>query len=365
MEPEIDMLIIPYVTAVVASLLLGLLLIPTVIKICHRYRILDMPGAHKRHKVPTPNMGGVALFVAVWLTVGVSLLIFGDLYREILGSLVYILAGALIILLVGLSDDLSPVSAWVKLCAQVAVGLVLYMGGLRVELLSTPFGSVDIGYFSVVLTVLWVVVLTNAINLIDGLDGLASGVSLIGATTLVVIGWLYEVGPVLVFLLALIGFLAPFLYYNRHPARIFLGDSGSMQIGYYFAVFSLMIPLKSFTATALYVPVLALGVPIIEVLSSFVRRLLRGKNVMKADRRHLFHYLALVGFSPRRVVTIFYLLAIIYGLFAIAMFYFNRVVLLTVLALFMVVIFAVFFILVTKFATRKRLSNGRGAKSGL
>jgi UDP-GlcNAc:undecaprenyl-phosphate GlcNAc-1-phosphate transferase len=229
---------------------------------------------------------------------------------------------------------------------------------LEVELLTVPFRSVHIGDFSVVITVLWVVVLTNAINLIDGLDGLAGGVSLIGAICLLVIGQLYQAGPELVFVLVLIGFLSLFLYYNRYPARIFLGDSGSMQIGYYFAVFSLILPVKSFTAAALYVPLLALGVPLMEILSSMVRRIITGQNIMQADRRHLFHYLSLVGFTRRQVVVIFYSLAVIYGFFAIAMFYWDRLVVFGSLVFFMVVIFAVFFILLTKFSQRKRL-NGR------
>lgn len=348
-------------SAIAVSSAVSLLTVPLLIRVGHKYGILDQPGRHKRHKNPTPNLGGIGLFLATWLTVLVSFALSGDLLDELSGSLLYVLSGALIILLVGLSDDLSPVSAWVKLAAQAAAGLVLFLGGLKIQLLSTPFGSVEIGSLSILVTVLWVVVLTNAINLIDGLDGLASGVSLIGAVTLLFIGQLYDVGAVLVFLAALIGFSIVFLYYNRYPARIFLGDSGSMQIGYYFAVFSLMFPLKSFTATALYVPLLALGVPMTEVLSSFVRRLAQGKNVMKADRRHLFHYLSLIGFSPRRVVIVFYSLAVIYGLFAVAMFYWNRLIVLGFLAVFMVVIFALFFILVTKFAPRRRTNRERGA----
>lgn len=341
------------------SAIISLATVPFAIKLGHRYGLLDQPGQHKRHKQPTPNLGGVALFVVVWLTVAICFFIYANMFTEMSSELPYIFMGSLLILLVGVSDDIKPISAWGKLVAQIAAGLILYLGGLRVELLSTPLGSVDIGLFSIVITVGWVVGLTNAINLIDGLDGLAAGVSLVGATTMVVIGRLYDVGSVLVFLLAMMGFLIPFLYYNRYPARVFLGDSGSMQIGYYFAVFSLMIPLKSFTATALYVPMLVLGVPIMEMLSSFGRRVIGGKNVMKADRRHLFHYLAIIGFSPRRVVLIFYALAVTYGLFAIAMFYLNRVMVLGVLVVFMVVIFAVFFILVTKFASRKKLGNGR------
>jgi UDP-GlcNAc:undecaprenyl-phosphate GlcNAc-1-phosphate transferase len=348
------MTFLPSIVALVLSAAAAMAATPLMIKVGHRYGLLDVPGRHKRHKRPTPYLGGVALFITVWLTVIFSCLVFPPFYGGFGGVLFYVLGGALIIVLVGLSDDMSPVSAWVKLVAQVAAGLVLYLGGLRVELVSSPYGSIHIGSFSVVITVLWVVILSNAINLIDGLDGLAGGVSLIGAVTMSAIGMLYHVGPVLVFIYALLGFLAVFLYYNRYPARIFLGDSGSMQIGYYFAVLSLAFPLKSYTITALYVPLLALGVPLLEAVSSFARRLVSGKNIMKPDRRHLFHYLALAGLSPRRVVLVFYLMAVIFGGFALAMFFWNRLVVLGVLVVFMVVIFVVFLIFITNFLPRRK-----------
>ena len=350
--------LVPLVSAILISFAVSLVMVPVIIRTGYRFDILDHPGNHKRHRTPTPLLGGVALFVATWVTVGISYLLFTDLYSELPGSPGFIFLGALIILLVGLSDDLKPLSAWIKLTAQVAAGLVLYLGGLKVELLTIPFRSIDIGAFSLVITILWVVVLTNAINLIDGLDGLASGVSLIAAVYLVIIGQLYQVGAVLVYMLVLVGFLILFTYYNRFPARVFLGDSGSMQIGFYFAVFSLMVPLKSFTVTALYVPLLALGVPITEVMTSSVRRLAKGKSIIRADRRHLFHYLSLMGFSRRQVVATFYLLGLVYGLFALAMFFWNRLIVFGFLLLFMVVISVVFFILLTKFSLRKRL-NGR------
>jgi len=310
--------------------------------------LLDMPGRHKRHRQPTPFLGGVALFVVIWLAVLIHLVFFNEIGGEFSSSLLYIFLGALIIFLVGLSDDLSPVSAWVKLLAQVAAGLVLYMGGLKIDPITIPYlGQIAIGQFSVLITVLWVVGLTNAINLIDGLDGLAAGVSLIAAITMTVVGHFYHIGPVMVFTYAMIGFLSVFLYYNRYPARIFMGDSGSLQIGYYFAVISLLVPIKSYTATALYVPLLVLGVPLLEAVISFTRRLLAGKNVMKADRRHIFHYLTLAGLSYRRVVLVFYLLSAIFGLFALAMFYGNRLKVFGFLILFMVVILALFFIFMT------------------
>ena len=343
--------------------LLAYLLIPIMIKLGYRLRLLDMPGNHKRHKVPTPLLGGIALFSSSWLTIGIMLLLFPGSFGELGGSILYILAGAIVITLVGLADDFSPLTAWVKLVAQTAAGLTLYLGGLRVELISTPMGSMEIGSFSIIITVLWVIVLTNAINLIDGLDGLAAGVSLIGAIILTVIGLFYEVGAVLLFLTVLSGFLLVFLRFNWHPAKIFLGDSGSMQIGYYFAVFSLIFPLKSYTVSALYLPLLVLGVPILETISSAFRRFVSGKNIMTADRRHLFHYLSILGFSPRQVLSIFYFMAIVFGLSALAMFFWDRVVVFGYLLFFMVVIFALFFILITNVLPRKRENKGNGGGS--
>jgi UDP-GlcNAc:undecaprenyl-phosphate GlcNAc-1-phosphate transferase len=348
----------PIIVAVVVSILITLVLLPQLMRLSYAYDLLDQPGRHKRHKRPVPVLGGVGLFAAVWLTVGVSILSFGATYAELLDSLLYVFLGALLIFLVGLSDDLKPLSAWVKLAAQLAAGLVLYLGGLKINPVSIPFdGSIDIGAFSAAITVLWVVALTNAINIVDGLDGLAAGVSLIGAITLVTIGELYHLGGELLFAYALIGFLFLFLFYNRYPARIFLGDSGSMQIGYYFAVISLLVPLKSYTAAALYVPLLALAVPLLEAVVSVFRRLAAGRSIMQADRRHLFHYLAYAGFSPRQIVFIFYGLSVAFGLFALAMFFWNRLVVFGVLVLFMVVISVIFLILLTDLSRTKRLDR--------
>ena len=190
------MSVMQLILGVVVSFAISCALVPLVIRLGHRFSLLDLPGKHKRHKSPTPILGGVALFFTLWITVGLALLVFPDTYLELSSSIVFIFAGALVILLVGLADDLSPLSAWVKLSAQAAAGLLLFLGELNVELISTPYGSLDIGPLSVFITVLWVIVLTNAINLIDGLDGLASGVSLIGALVLLVIGELLQVGPV-------------------------------------------------------------------------------------------------------------------------------------------------------------------------
>jgi UDP-GlcNAc:undecaprenyl-phosphate GlcNAc-1-phosphate transferase len=342
-------------TAFGVSLAVTALIIRPAIGLAERYQFLDRPGRHKRHDRPVPNIGGAVLFLSLWLSILICLILFHSFFAEILPSLLYVFCGALIIFLVGFADDLTPLSAWTKLAAQVAAGLVLYLGGLAINPISIPFmGSHDIGTFSLVITVAWVVLLTNAINLIDGLDGLATGVSLTASLTLTIIGALYTVGAAVLFAYALIGFLAVFLLFNRYPARIFLGDSGSLQIGYYFAVVSLLVPIKSFTAAALYLPLMALGVPLLETVISISRRLAMRRSVLKADRRHLFHYLALAGWSPRAIVGVFYLLSAVFGGFALAMYFFNRLIVFGLLILFMVVIFGLFYIFMARLSRPAR-----------
>lgn len=341
------------------ALALGLILLPVSIRLGHRFRLLDHPGRHKRHRRPVPLLGGTVVLIVVWLTILSAVLIYPEATQEIALLLPYIFLGALIVYGIGLLDDFRPQTAWVKLTAEIVAALILFLGGLRIDPVSIPFfGLHSLGPWSIVIAVLWVVLLTNSINLIDGLDGLAGGVSLIAGITMVAVGHLHHLGAVLIFAYALIGFLPAFLVYNWHPARIFLGDSGSLQIGYYFAVLSLVVPLKSFTAAALYIPLLALGVPILETATSFVRRLAAGKSVMRADRRHLFHYLALAGLSPRRIVWIFYGLSAVFGLFAVAMFFWDRVLVFTALVLFMVVIFGAFLIFMASQTRGKRKSSG-------
>ena len=336
------------------------LTLPRLIGLAHKYDLLDQPGQHKRHSQPVPVLGGIGLFISMWLAVAVATLAFDSIHQAISGSILYVLLGALVIFLTGLSDDLKPLSAWIKLLSQIAAGLILYMGGLQIDPLSIPFyGPVEIGSYSVIITVAWVVGLTNSINLIDGLDGLAGSVSLIGALSLTVLGWLFGIHEVALFASALVGFLVVFLYYNHYPARIFLGDNGSLQLGYYFAVMSLIVPVKSFTAAALYVPLLALGVPILETALSFARRLISGRNVMAADRRHIFHYLTLAGFSPKTTLIVFSSISLVFGLLSIAMFFWNRLLVLGLLALFMVVIFIIFFILMSNLIRFRRLKRGR------
>jgi len=338
-------LAIPFSIALIFSFALTRI----VIFICRKYSIYDLPGRHKRHKTPTPNLGGAAVFISGWSTIAFMYFIDPAFSGDIAIYLPYIFVGSLIIFLVGLIDDLSPLPAWSKLAAEIITGMILYFGGLSINLLTLPeLGSIGLSGFGVVITILWVVGLTNAINLIDGLDGLASGISSIAALTLAVIGLNFHVASVTVISLILFGALVSFWFHNRYPAKIFLGDSGSLLIGYFFAIISLIVPIKSFTLAALFIPLVALGVPLVETASSFIRRIIAGKSIMQADRRHLFHYLRYAGLSRKLIVNLFYLLGAVFSLISLLMLTIDRVIATGVLVLFMVVIFIIYFILVSK-----------------
>ena len=341
------------------SVWLALVLAPLAIRVGHLRNFLDHPGRHKRHDKPVPYLGGAALFVTFWAAVAVVGLFRGEPGLEPVESVPWIFVGSLVVFLIGLADDLRPQSAAVKLLVEAVAGLLLYAGGLKVDPISIPFmGQIALGHWSALVTMAWVIGLTNAINLIDGLDGLAAGVSLIAAVVMAGLGMAYQVGTVLTIAATLIGFLFVFLWYNRYPARLFLGDSGSLQIGFYFAIISLAVPFKSYTAAALYLPLLALGVPILETAVSIVRRVVKGKGIMTADRRHLFHYLAMTGMSPRKVVLVFYCLSAVFGLSTLAMFLWDRVLVSVILGVFVVVILAGFLILTANLPRQRKSGHG-------
>lgn len=349
------------VAAAVAALLAAVLLPPFIVA-GHRWGALDKPGAHKRHKRPVPYLGGTVLFIVVWVTLA-GLRWWTDAPLDShSGAMPTIFIGATVIFLLGLFDDIRPLPAWSKLVIQIGVGAILYAGGLGVELLIWPTGEIETGVLALPITIAWVVLLTNAINLIDGLDGLAAGVSFIAGVSIVTVAYLrMDSSSEIALIWVMLGYLAVFWWHNRYPARIFLGDSGSLQIGYYFAAFTLMANFKSFAASALYVPLLALGVPIIEAVSSLLRRLFTGRSVMQADHRHLFHYLSLAGLSRRQVLWTFYGLSVVFGFFAVAMDYWNRMLVVGFLIGFMVVVMSSFLFIVLRLPEKLRRvrQNGR------
>lgn len=281
---------------------------------------MDAPNARKVHKKPIPRIGGLGIyagFMAAIIFVAIKFGLDGEQIRETVGLLV---SGSLIVAL-GLVDDYKNLPAKVKLLGQIIAAAVLVFGfGVRIDFITDPFGDYiyfeNLAWFA---TMFWLVGLTNTVNLIDGLDGLAAGVAAIASVTIMLIA--LEQNFVLVALLtaALAGAAVGFLRYNFHPAEIFMGDTGSMFLGFMLAGISVTGAVKSVAAIALVVPVFALGLPILDTTFAIVRRLRGGVPIFKPDKGHLHHRLLNVGFTQRQAVLLMYVISALFGLSAIAL----------------------------------------------
>lgn len=329
-------LIILSLVLLFASTLVGVVATGIAVRLSHATGILDYPSdPRKVHRKPIAYLGGMGFTATVLLGLGLyALLVPFEALRQQELMLAFI-AGLVAIFAVGLWDDVAGMRPIVKLGAQLAVGLGLWLAGVRIERLNLGLGqpweligTENMGWTlylatswpSALITMFWYAALINAINLIDGLDGLAGGVSLIaglslGAVAIIVAGNGADLSIVLPILAA--GACAGFLYHNWHPARIFLGDSGSLAIGYTLATASLVGSTKAPALLTLLIPLVALGLPLFETTFSFTRRIIAGQHPFKADRRHLHHRLLDVGLDQQRVVMIFWFATAYLGVNAI------------------------------------------------
>jgi UDP-GlcNAc:undecaprenyl-phosphate GlcNAc-1-phosphate transferase len=294
---------------------------PIVKKLAIKIKAVDIPNGRKIHTLPIPRLGGVAIWAGFIVSVGLTYLLGAfwgiDLNPKVgLG----ITLGGTLLIAVGMWDDIRALRPLTKLCWQIAAALILVFFGLEISFVSNPFnGILAIGFLAIPLTLLWVVGLTNAINLIDGLDGLASGVIAISATSLFFVALrTHQIGAA-VLMLALAGTALGFLRYNFFPASIFLGDSGSMFLGFVLAAASIVGVFKTTLVVALLVPILVLGVPIFDTLFAIGRRLQAGKNPFEADNKHIHHMLLRAGFNQREAVLAIYIVCFILSLAALVM----------------------------------------------
>lgn len=300
-----------YLVAFLLSLGIAAMTTPPVLHLSRRFRLMDAPdGERKVHTEPTPRTGGIAIALG-FLAPIFGLLFFRNTFalelKENLPRITAFFGGAVAILVLGVVDDLRGCGAWSKLLVQTIVAAVLWQAGLRFESV-TIFGTAyTFGLVSLPLTVLWVTAVINAMNLIDGLDGLAAGVGFFAAVSLFTNAWLDGNPILLLFASAIAGSLLGFLFYNFSPALIFMGDSGSMSIGYVFATAALWSASKRSTALALSLPALALGLPLADTALAFVRRALSGKSPFQSDRQHIHHRLVDAGMSQRQAVLVLYL----------------------------------------------------------
>ena len=303
--------------ALLVAGVLSFLATPMVKHLAEKVGAMDVPRDSRRmHDHPIPRMGGLAIFIGFLL----SSLIFS---RGLDQGQQSILLGSIVIVILGVFDDKRPLRAKVKLVVQVlAASIVVFYGDLRIDRITNPFGSSlysywDFGVFSYPLTILWIVAITNAVNFIDGLDGLACGVSCIPSLNLLVIALLVSDAKVAIIMAALTGACLGFVPYNFNPAKIFMGDTGSTFLGFILATVSIQGLFKAYTAISFAVPFLLLGLPIFDICFSVIRRIATGHSPMEADRGHFHHRLIDMGFSQKQSVAIAYVLTGILGLAAV------------------------------------------------
>lgn len=283
---------------------------------------VDHPGERKVHFKSTPRMGGLAIYIAFLFSLLISIVFlvnrgFSRLipYQEMIS----ITLGATVALLVGLSDDLRSLSPKEKFIGQALAATTLIFLGTKIDFLNIPYlGIVSLGYWSYFITFFWVIAFMNIVNLIDGLDGLAAGVSVIASLTFFVAS--YRMGQFFTALicLALAGACAGFLRYNFYPAKIFMGDTGSLLLGFLLGAITVQGVMKTLAATAFLLPLIVMAIPIIDTALAIFRRVKRKKPISEPDREHIHHRFLERGFSQRRAVLFIYLWTAILSVVALS-----------------------------------------------
>ncbi|MEH6992703.1 MraY family glycosyltransferase [Neobacillus drentensis] len=290
--------------------MISILITPLVKKLAYKIRATDRPNKRKVHQTLMPRLGGLAIYIA--FLAGVILLQPVNPYSS------SIIIGSGIIVISGILDDIYELSAKLKLMAQIAAAAIIVLyGGLQITFINLPFGGLfEFGYLSIPFTVLWIIGITNAINLIDGLDGLAAGVSSIALVAIsgmaFIMGNLYVVTIGSILLVSTIGFL----YHNFYPAKIFMGDTGALFLGFMISVLSLL-GFKNITFVSFIVPIIILGVPISDTIFAILRRIINKQPLSAPDKSHLHHCLLRLGYSHRETVLIIYAMAALFGLLAV------------------------------------------------
>ena len=308
----------PLVVAFLVAAVSGAFITPQIIRAAEHWHLLDAPDQTRHlHEHPVPRLGGVAVFIATMLGIA-STLLYGparstlspDWHRFVLALLI----GGSLLFAAGLVDDLRRIRPIAKIFAQCAAALVVAALGFRIDILGIGATVLELGWLSIPVTVLWIVAVTNAFNLIDGLDGLATGIAVVALATVFAAAMGLGNLEVAIVSLVLIGALLGFARYNFSPARIFLGDSGSLFIGFMLAVLSVHGSIKSATAVLVAIPLFALAVPLLDVSVSILRRWLRGVPIFAPDARHIHHRLLALGLTPAKAS---FVLCAVAGAFAL------------------------------------------------
>ena len=310
-----------YLVTFLLALLVTYFATPVVRNFASLVKAVDIPNDRKVHVLPVPRLGGLAIYIGFVCAVLVAFILASNFGVNIHWKTVWgILFGSSILLVVGMVDDVHNMRPGVKLIWQILASCVVIFFGVGISFISNPLNGLwYIGLLGIPLTLIWIVGITNAINLIDGLDGLATGVTAISSMTLFFVALrTHQVGAAIL-MLALAGAALGFLRYNFYPASIFLGDSGSMFLGFVLAASSIIGVFKTTLVMALIVPVLILGVPIFDTLFAIGRRLKEKKHPFTADDKHIHHMLLRAGFNKREAVLSIYIVCFVLSFMALIM----------------------------------------------
>lgn len=318
-----------YLACFVLGAVVSVSITPLVIRLADRLRIVDRPGGRKAHAGATPLMGGIGIFLGVWTPL--CLLAFWSnsitqTLSESVDKFVAIFLAGIAMLALGIVDDKRGLNARVKFAVQGLVAVALVFSGITFGDLTVPFlGGIKLGLLGPILTVVWIVGITNALNLVDGIDGLATGIALFVAFTNAVVA-IHNVNLLLALMMcAMAGACLGFLRYNFSPARIYLGDTGSLFIGVTLAATSVAANSKSTTAASMLIPFVALGYPVLDTVLAMARRSLLGKSMFAGDRGHIHHRLLAKGLSHRNAALLLYLVCALFSLTALAILFENDV----------------------------------------
>jgi len=312
-------LIVYVLLALLTALFISFLATPVVKTFAYRVGAIDVPRDSRRmHHEPIPRLGGLAIFIGFMVSILLFIKIRGNTQMQ------SILLGAVVIVVLGVVDDIMNLPAMFKFVVQIAAALIPALNGVVIQAFSNPNIFSDnlywvLGNLSIPITVLWIVAITNSVNLIDGLDGLANGVSAISAATMLVIAILVSESQVAIVMAALVGACIGFMPYNMNPAKMFMGDTGATFLGYILATMSIQGLFKFYAVISFAVPFLILGLPIFDTSFAFIRRIAHGQSPMHADRGHIHHRLIDMGLNQKQAVATLYVISAILGLSAVVL----------------------------------------------
>lgn len=312
--------IIFYIYVFFTGFLISVIMTPISIRLAPKIGAMDIPEDDRRiHKKPIPRVGGIAIFLG---SIG-SLFFFYPFnfpLNDTMLKMIGLMIGATLIFIMGLVDDIKGLTPKVKLAGQIICSAIIFIFGVRITYVGIPF-SVNVIEFPLIIsflaTLTWLVIVTNTINLVDGLDGLAGGITIIASLSLAYVAFSNDKPEVAIITAAVAGGSAGFLPFNFNPAKTFMGDSGSLFLGFMLAGVSIIGPMKGAATVTVVVPLLVLGFPLIDTVLAVLRRYITGQPIMRADKGHIHHRILQVGISQRKTVLILYCISGMLGVVAI------------------------------------------------